>query len=320
MTDQAGTSKQQDKAPIPPTIVPVVQERSEVSAISVGLRIPPLWRDKLRGWFAHFEAIMASQKKGDQAMYELVLGQLERQDVDEIYDMLLRPPENNKYRAIKTRLLEVYEDSEQKNVQRVIAGMELGDLKPSQLLRRMQNLAGEHLSEVTLRGMWLNQLPAYISSIIALSEKSTLSEVALMADKMIDQHSQREISAVTHRQPLPTSQPEAFAVEHRYSRSPENHRISQLEDKIDKLTAAITQLATHNRRGRSPYRHWSDNADWKRGRTARPHSRSHSRGRYLHRSATPADSPYCYFHRKFGHNAQKCTEPCSFIKKTTPEN
>ncbi|XP_028161139.1 uncharacterized protein LOC114353367 [Ostrinia furnacalis] len=297
----------QDPAAVPPTVISVLQEKPELSGVSVGLRIPPIWRDKLRGWFAHFEAIMKSQKKGDQAMYELVLGQLERQDVDEIYDILLRPPEENKYNAIKQRLLQVYEDSEQKNVQRVIAGMELGDLKPSQLLRRMQNLAGDHLSAVTLRAMWLNQLPAYVSSIIAISENTSLSEIALMADKMMDLHTQREISAINHRQHLPPAaqQQEVFAIDRPHSSS---SRYNALEDKIDKLTEAITQLVTHNnQRGRSPYRNWRQN---------RQTSRSNSRNR----SQTPSNSPYCYYHRKFGHNARKCADNCTFMKKNLPEN
>lgn len=298
-----------------PTGISGIQEQPELSGVSVGLRIPPIWRDKLRGWFAHFEAIMKSQKKGDQAMYELVLGQLERQDVDEVYDILLRPPEENKYTAIKQRLLQVYEDSEQKNVQRVIAGMELGDLKPSQLLRRMQNLAGDHLSAVTLRGMWLNQLPAHISSIIAISEKSSLSEVALMADKMMDHHSQREISAINLRQQPPSpSQPDVLAVD--YQHLPSSKYPRTLEDKIDKLTEAITQLVTYsnnNQRGRSPNRNWNR-------RRYHQASRSNSRNHPRNRSLTPINSPYCYFHRKFGHNARKCAGDCTFLKKNNPEN
>ncbi|KAL0831531.1 hypothetical protein ABMA28_002325 [Loxostege sticticalis] len=233
-------------------------------------------------------------------MYELVLGQLERQDVDEVYDILLRPPEENKYT---------------KNVQRVIAGMELGDLKPSQLLRRMQNLAGDHLSAVTLRGMWLNQLPAHISSIIAISEKSSLSEVALMADKMMDHHSQREISAINLRQQPPSpSQPDVLAVD--YQHLPSSKYPRTLEDKIDKLTEAITQLVTYsnnNQRGRSPNRNWNR-------RRYHQASRSNSRNHPRNRSLTPINSPYCYFHRKFGHNARKCAGDCTFLKKNNPEN
>lgn len=311
--DEAGTSH--DTTPfVPPTVIPVMQQQPEISGVSVGLRIPPIWRDKMRGWFAHFEAIMKSQKKGDQAMYELVLGQLERQDVDEIYDILLRPPEENKYLAIKQRLLQVYEDSELKNVQRVIAGMELGDLKPSQLLRRMQNLAGDHLSTVTLRGMWLNQLPDYISSIIAISEKTSLSEVALMADKMMDQHSQREISAIRQspRQSI-SSQPEACAIDYQQASSSKYAR--SLEDKIDKLTEAIAQLVTsnNNQRGRSPYRNWNQ-------RQNRQASRSNNRNQSAYRSRTPSNSPYCYYHRRFGPRAKKCAENCTFLKESTQEN
>lgn len=300
-----------------PPITHAAQSQAEVLGVSVGLRIPPIWRDKLRAWFAHFEAIVSSQKKSDQAMYELVLGQLERQDVDEIYDMLLRPPETNKYQTIKQRLLEVYEESEQQNVQRVLAGMELGDLKPSQLFRRMQNLAGNHLSEVTLRGMWLKQLPSNVSSVLALSESASIRDVTQMADKMMEQQAQHQISAVYHKhdpEAPSTSQQELYAVARTSPPSPVKHRF--LEDKIDRLTEAITQLViaqTHNLRGRSPQRNWRGRG--RSGQWNRSRSQSMKRGLSSHRSAT-SNASFCYYHQRFGPRAYKCEEPCTYHQQT----
>ncbi|KAF9404986.1 hypothetical protein HW555_014067, partial [Spodoptera exigua] len=53
-------------------VVMSVEKMPELSSVSTSLRIPPIWRDKIRLWFAQFEAIMSPQKKGDQAMFELV--------------------------------------------------------------------------------------------------------------------------------------------------------------------------------------------------------------------------------------------------------
>jgi hypothetical protein len=310
---------------VTPTVIPVGHhEQQEVSGVSVGLRIPPIWRDKLRAWFTHFEAIMMSQKKGDQAMYELVLGQLERQDIDEIYDILIRPPTSNKYQVIKQRLLEVYEESEQRNVQRVLAGIELGDLKPSQLLRRMKMLCGEHLSEETLRSKWLMQLPNNVSSVLALSEKASLQEIALMADKMMEQQTRHEVSVIqqhTHTPEVLVPHQEVFSIGQPYSSpstssSASKHRI--LEDKIDKLTEAITQLVAaqaHNQRGRSPQRNWRGRRDPSSGQRFRTRSQSQRRGFRSHRSVTPTNSSLCYFHQKFGQDAYKCTQPCTFMQQ-----
>lgn len=326
--DEPGTSRSTAApvAPAPPTIIPVAYAQQEISGVSVGLRIPPIWRDKLRAWFAHFEAIMTSQKKGDQAMYELVLGQLERQDVDEIYDMLLRPPETNKYQAIKQRLLDVYEESEQRNVQRVLAGLELGDLKPSQLLRRMQNLSGDHLSEATLRSKWLMQLPSNVSSVLALSEKASLQEIALMADKMMEQQTRHELSEIQPKAPsqaVHVPLQDVHAVTQPYPSLPTSSSASKhrtLEDKIDMLTDAIAHLVAaqaHNQRGRSPHRNWRGRRDRSGGRS-RTRSQSQKRDLCLHRSVTPMNSPYCYYHTKFGQDAYKCTQPCTFMSQSSP--
>lgn len=282
----------------------------------------------MRGWFAQFEAIVSAQKKGDQAMYELVLGQLERQDVDEIYDILLRPPENGKYEAIKSRLIEVYEESEQHNVQRVLAGIELGDYKPSQLLRRMQNLAGNNLSDTALRTMWLNQLPAHISSIIAISTTTSINEAAKMADKMMDQRIQREISVVNNSPPLLTT-PSTSRAENQnpYAQNmpykTPKEVSSALANELMLLNANMLSLskevmAMKVERNRSqPAR----GRNWRTGRDGwRSRSRSRSRSRYPKQTfnrqqgdrAALGNQDICYYHRKFGSEANKCTKPCGF--------
>uniref|UniRef100_A0A2A4K6C7 DUF7041 domain-containing protein n=1 Tax=Heliothis virescens TaxID=7102 RepID=A0A2A4K6C7_HELVI len=88
----------------------------QVSSVSTSQRIPLIWRDRIRLWFAQFEAIMSPQKKGDQVMYEVLVGQLEH--LDEISDIILRPPEKNRYETLKNRLLQVYDESEQRQKNR----------------------------------------------------------------------------------------------------------------------------------------------------------------------------------------------------------
>ncbi|CAH2098505.1 unnamed protein product [Euphydryas editha] len=84
--------------------------------------------------------------------------------------------------------------------------MELGDQKPH-LLRRMRDLARDRISDATLRILWTNHLPPHIRSVRAVSDsfstKAALEELALLADKMLEQH--REVAAVSTTLPPQTS-------------------------------------------------------------------------------------------------------------------
>ncbi|VVC86696.1 unnamed protein product [Leptidea sinapis] len=98
-------------------------ENSSLTAISVQSRIVEFWVDMPRLWFAHFEAVMAPQKQGD-----------------DVSDLLTKPPEEQKYKALKERLLQVYEESTERQFQKLVSEMDLGEQKPTQLLRRIKEL------------------------------------------------------------------------------------------------------------------------------------------------------------------------------------
>ncbi|VVD06032.1 unnamed protein product [Leptidea sinapis] len=103
-------------------------ENSSLTAISVQSRIAEFWVDMPRLWFAHFEAVMAPQKQGDDVKFSLVS------------DLLTKPPEEQKYKALKERLLQVYEESTERQFQKFVSEMDLGEQKPTQLLRRIKEL------------------------------------------------------------------------------------------------------------------------------------------------------------------------------------
>lgn len=278
----------------------------ELSSIASNIRIPPLWRDRIRLWFLQFEAIVNPLKKGDQAKYEFLIAQLERQDIDEISDILLNPPESKKFDALKTRLISVYEESKDRNLQRLLTEMELGDLKPSQLLRRMKTLASDNVSETALRILWTSHLPPSVRTVVAASdimmESINLNDIALMADKILEQ-SRKDICVISTP---PAAQP-STSTAHRET-SPQQ----TLEDKLDHLVREVAELKVQNkqyRRGQRPVSQY--NASY-----ARPNFRARTgfcQPEYL-------SSGICYYHRRFGDSAFKCTIPCNYKKKENKGN
>lgn len=285
---------QESQDATPPPLAPSTNgapQSTEVAAISLSLRLPPFWRDKPRLWFISFEAATHDLKKSQKQLAQMVIAQLDKQDVEQICDLLFDPPDSaNQYTSLKERLISVYEESEERQIQKLFSEMELGDQRPSQLLRRMRNLARNNVPDSTLRHMWMNLLPRHVRSVLVVSDtiskQIALDEIALLADKMMEQNA--DIHAVS---PLPTTSTPV----------PERRADMQyLLDEMRKLTLEVAELRTNYNR-RQP-------------RTSRSRSRSSFRSR------TQYDSSYCYYHRRFKHNARRCESPCNFEKDNKKEN
>ncbi|KAJ8721881.1 hypothetical protein PYW08_004283 [Mythimna loreyi] len=273
-----------------------------IAGISLALRVPPFWRDKPRLWFITFEAATRDLKKSESQKAQMVIAQLEKEDIEQICDLLYNPPAENQYTVIKERLISVYEESDGKQLQKLLSDMELGDQKPSQLLRRMRSLAHKKVPDNTLRLMWMNLLPAHVRSVLVVSDtiskETALEELAKLADKMMEQTT--EVSAVS----IATASQQTH----------ESAGIQNIVDEIKKLHLEIAELKTscrHNRHDRSrtpPRRHY--------GRSSH---RAHSRPRS--RSSTPAPpSTHCFYHRRFVKHARHCTTPCNYNTDTKTEN
>ncbi|XP_026331676.1 uncharacterized protein LOC113239027 [Hyposmocoma kahamanoa] len=281
---------------------------TEVGSISLPLRVPPFWRDRPRLWFASFEAATHDLKKSQAQLSQMVIAQLDKQDIEQVSDLLFDPPKEDPYKALKARHISVYEESEERQFQKLLSEMELGDQRPTQLLRRMRNLPRDKVPDPTLRIMWMNHLPPHIRSVLVVSDTisktAALDELALLADKMLEQ--QREISVVST-----SSSPTTLASSSKHQKT----EYQFLVEEIKKLSFEVAELkssAQHDFRERPPASHY-DRFRPRRRYTARrrdttPPSRSHSRGQSL------SPSPYCYYHKRFGSDARRCTLPCTYSR------
>lgn len=247
------------------------------------IKLPqPFWREMPMQWFTVAKAAFSlSRITSDETKYRYVLVNLDPTILPFISDIIVNPPEQDKYGCIKKRMIEVFGESQETKLRQLLRGREMGHEKPSVFLQRIRNLAAGQVTDNVVRTLFLEQLPENIRSILAISQVEDLAQLALQADKIVE-----------------VSKPQVMAVSSNGT-PPDSNAVS--EPTIAELKTMIEELALEVRRGR--YRRRFDN------RKARPRSNTNRRNR-----DKVNNNNYCYYHRCFGENAKKCEKPCSWAK------
>ncbi|XP_046988906.1 uncharacterized protein LOC124594579 [Schistocerca americana] len=119
----------------------------EINKVSV--KLPPYWVEKPNIWFCQAETqftIAASATK-----FNYPLARFEPKYVETIWD-LVSSDENNKYSLAKERLLTIFKENEDHKIKKK-CGLELGDMKPSQLLRKNAKLCCDQLVGIRFKNI-----------------------------------------------------------------------------------------------------------------------------------------------------------------------
>lgn len=258
----------------------------ELATVTVSSRIPEFWCDQPRLWFVQCEAVLGPQKLSDEAKFNLVVTKLGKDVLNQVSDILLKPPETKKFDALKTRLLVVYEESEIRQFQKLLSEMELGEQKPSQLLRRMKELARDKIPDDTLRLLWQGHLPSSVRAVLVVTDVKDLESLSKIADKVMETTKSMQVAEVTQQQPTTPTDSERIMAE------------------ISKLSYEVADM----RRSRSRYQ------QWRRGNRSRSTSRNRIRNSSQRHPRRTPESPdwLCFYHHRFRERAKKCSEPCTW--------
>ncbi|VDP31822.1 unnamed protein product, partial [Echinostoma caproni] len=126
---------------------------------------------------------------GQLSRYHKLLSAIPRDMLINFRDIYMNIPAHNPYDVLKKHFFVRMAVSEEKRIQLLLSGIQLGNLKPSQLLRQMRALVGNTtLDDSVLRQIWLQRLPPYVQSILnVFAHAHSLDELAEAADRAMEQ-------------------------------------------------------------------------------------------------------------------------------------
>ncbi|XP_062557439.1 uncharacterized protein LOC134222312 [Armigeres subalbatus] len=245
---------------------------------SVSVKLPEFWKTDPHMWFAQAKAQFSlAQVTKDDTKFWHIIAKIDQSVICHVADLVSTPPADNKYKAIKDRLIARFALSPQARLEQLLSSCDLGDFRPTHLLARMSEIAtGLNVDDNLMKMLFLQRMPANIRTVLAISDGS-LAKLAEMADKMIDS-SNSCVSAVS------VSTREQMAVNSVETTAKPSTEYASLREEIEVLTTEIRRLKNGQNR--------------RRGRSA-------SRPRAVNDSI-------CWYHRKYGANAEHCREPCSY--------
>lgn len=142
---------------------------------SCKLKVPEFSPEDPEIWFAllesQFETLHITE---DNVKFNSVINNLDIHHAKSVKDIILNPPIEHRYFKIKSELIKRLTASHERKVKQLLTHEELGDRKPSQFLRHLQDLAGPTTPEEFIKSIWTNRLPTNIQTVLASQPTQSL--------------------------------------------------------------------------------------------------------------------------------------------------
>ncbi|GFW16646.1 transposon Tf2-8 polyprotein [Trichonephila clavipes] len=247
-----------------------------VEVARIALRLPPFWKFNVRLWIAQCDhAFTFSGISSDDTKYSALVSNLDAETLSYVSDIVLSPPNSDKYHTLSQRLIAQFSHSETQKIKKLLTDLQLGDEKPSHLLRKMKELSNGQLQDDFLQSLWLQRMPPHIQTVLSASSEP-LDKLAIIADKVSEVVGASSTICAATTVP-PPSQSSSCSVQ---------PTMDSLVRQIQELSLQVAELT----RERNSSRHQRYSSDRRR---------SHSRSRSVNRG-----SGICYYHRRYKERAR----------------
>ena len=226
------------------------EDKEFYMAYRVGIKTPAFNADDPQLWFAQLEGqFILSNITADATKFYHVLAQLEPPHSAQVRDLIVNPPTTGKFEKLKAELIKRLSASQELKMKQLLMHEELGDRKPTQFLRHLQQLAGPTVPEDFIRSIWCNRLPANLQTIVAMQSNSSLEEIAELVDRIND-----IVPVTTQVAATSTRVPEQVATTDSNNSAVEalTQTVAELTRKMDVMSAQLRNRTSRSR-SRSKY-------------------------------------------------------------------
>jgi cleavage and polyadenylation specificity factor subunit 1 len=182
-----------------------IPENPVVQIAAASVKIPPFWPKDPTLWFEQIEASFRLAKiTQDETKFYHIIGNLDQTYLSSVRDIVVNPPAANKYQALKDKLIAENSESDTQRLTRLFQHIDLGDKKPSVLLREMKSLAGNNVIGTAMENLFYKRIPDTVKAILQASP-GDLDAKAALADKIMEVVPQNiaQVSQQSH-QPIDT--------------------------------------------------------------------------------------------------------------------
>lgn len=210
----------------------------EISRVAV--KIPPFWKTNPKLWFSQIESqFFNSGISQDATKYHTLVGSVDSDILNTVSHIIENPPAERMYDTLKSALIAEFQDSEEKRLQKLLENIQLGDKRPSTMLREMRQLSSGKMSDDMLKSLWFQRLPLTLKAVLSISS-DTLDKLAVMADKINEQLDSPSLCQIKNNN--------------------ETSRIEQIENQLGEILQRIDAMSRSNQfRGKSRSRNRSRN-------------------------------------------------------------
>ncbi|XP_049946785.1 uncharacterized protein LOC126442822 [Schistocerca serialis cubense] len=248
------------------------------------LRPPQFIPDKPELWLAMLD--LTFQHHGivnEETKFMIAVSAPDNKTATISSDIILQPPATQKYTRFKQLLTERLRRPVEQRIQQVLHGEKRGHKSPSEFWRQQRSLVNDtELPDTTLQHVWRVQLPEAVITAVALSDAQGISSLISLADKVYTSLDAAHTSTVMFGHNSTDSQ-ETAAIQRR-----QQPYLSQQLDNLRKQLDGLKQHISTLLGGKTGTNKKSKEDD------------------------IVSKERICWYHRRFGSEATRCTSPCNY--------